>query len=93
MDRIPPIRPVRTWATLSRLLDEALDLAPAGFGLMLASAPVRYRHYQMQEWRHGDLRLPGYERASGIAEESLGAKQLEGGDGRGPADYRHRVVQ
>jgi hypothetical protein len=49
-----------------------------GFGLIVAVTPVRYRTYQFHEWRHGELRRPGYERASGIVETPLGTKQMEG---------------
>ena len=49
-----------------------------GFGLIVAVTPVRYRTYQFHEWRHGELRLPTYERASGIVETPLGTKQMEG---------------
>jgi len=48
------------------------------FGLMVALTPVRYRTYQFHEWRHDELRLPTYERASGIVETPLGTKQMEG---------------
>lgn len=49
-----------------------------GIGLVVALTPVRYRTYQFHEWRHGELRLPGYERVSGLTETSLGTKQIEG---------------
>lgn len=49
-----------------------------GFGLIVAVTPVRYRTYQFHEWRHGELRRPGYERASGIVETPLGTKQMKG---------------
>ena len=49
-----------------------------GFGLTVAVTPVRYRTYQFHEWRHGELRGPWYERASGIIETPLGTKQMEG---------------
>jgi hypothetical protein len=49
-----------------------------GFGLKVALTPVRYRTWQIHEWRHGELRLSGYDRASGITETPLGTKQMEG---------------
>lgn len=49
-----------------------------GMGLVVALTPVRYRTYQFHEWRHGALRLPGYERVSGLSETPLGTKQMEG---------------
>ncbi len=49
-----------------------------GLGLMVALTPVRYRAHQYHEWRHGELHLPTYERASGIVETPLGTKQMEG---------------